>query len=72
MEGKLCIVTGATGGIGRVTARTVAETVGDGFGVVPGHRRIREQPGEKPGAHAGEFVQVQGAGGPGPRARIRP
>ena len=42
------------------------QTVGDGLGVVAGHRRIRKQPGKKPGAHAGEFVQVQGAGGPVP------
>ena len=46
--------------------RDGGQTVGDGLGVVAGHRRIRKQPGEKPGAHAGEFVQVQGAGGPVP------
>ena len=47
------------------------QTVGDGLGVVAGHRRIREQPGEKSGAHAGEFVQVQGAGGPVPERTLR-
>ena len=46
--------------------RDIGQTVGDGLGVVPGHRRIREQPGEKSGAPGGEFVQVQGAGGPVP------
>ena len=36
-----------------------------------GYRRIRKQAGEKSGAHAGEFVQVQGAGGAVPERTLR-